>query len=117
MSKEEQQAARDKRREEGIPSRNVSGISSQRNVSKSNTVQISEDAEERMYDSEDEPQAVAKSTTFRVSSLAQIGPTSKPKTYQGPNQKPPKATQMNSEAKIRLLEEQLKQLKEDLLER
>jgi hypothetical protein len=70
-----------------------------------------------MYDSEDEPQAVAKSTTFRVSSLAQIGPTSKPKTYQGPKAKPPKETQMNSEARIKFLEQQLQLLKDDLLER
>ena len=70
-----------------------------------------------MYDTAEAPQAVAKSTTFRVSSLAQIGPTSKAKTYQGSNPKPPKETQMNSEARIKFLEQQLQLLKDDLLER
>jgi hypothetical protein len=113
MSKEEQQAARDKRREQGIPTRNVSGITSQRNVSKSNTVQISEDSEQRMYDTEEAPQAIAKSTTFRVSSLAQLQPTSKPKTYQGPKV-PPKASQLNNETRIQLLEKELQLLREQL---
>ena len=98
MTKEEQQAARDKRREQGIPTRNVSGITSHRNVSAASAnVQFGEDSEQLSFDSDDSPKETKQHTTVRVATLSQLQPTQR-QTQRGPS----KGNQMSDRAKAEL---------------
>jgi hypothetical protein len=78
MSKEEQQAAREKRREQGIPTRNVSTITTSQK-----TATFADAVEGRHYDNGQPPGSVAKATTVQVATLEQLKPTQKPKVYKG----------------------------------
>jgi hypothetical protein len=99
MSKEEQQAARDKRREQGIPVRNVSGITSHRNVSSASaSVRFGEESEEVSFHSDETPKETKAHTSVRVATLEQLKPTQKP-TRKGPT----KETQMSDRAMLELL--------------
>ena len=101
MSKEEQQAAREKRREQGIPSRNVSTITSQK------TTTFADAVEGCHYDSDQPPGSVAKATTVQVATLEQLKPTQKPKVYKG---KATEQTQMDPRAQLELLQQQIEEL-------
>jgi hypothetical protein len=102
MSKEEQQAAREQRREQGIPTRNVSTITTNQK-----TTTFDETVEGRHYDIDQPPASVSKNTTVQVATLAQLQPTQKTKVYKG------QATaqiQMDPQAEIELLKQQLAEL-------
>ena len=101
MSKEEQQAAREKRREQGIPTRNVSTITSQK------TTTFADAVEGRHYDSDQPPGSVGKATTVQVATLEQLKPTQKPKVYKG---KATEQTQMDPRAQLELLQQQIEEL-------
>jgi hypothetical protein len=102
ISKEEKQAARDKRREQGIPTRNVSGIVSHRNVSAKST-QFEDKDEVLEFDEEESPAQVEQASSVKVTTLAKLKPTQKPKVYLG---KATKETQLNPEAKMKLIMQQ-----------
>jgi hypothetical protein len=70
MYKEEQQAAREKRREEGIPSRNVSTITTSQK-----TTTFADAVEGRHYDTDQPAGNVSKATTVQVATLEQLQPT------------------------------------------
>ena len=84
MSKEEQQLARDKRREQGIPTRNVSAL------------QFADTDEVSLYDKSESPTAAAdvvgempskasnlKQAPVRVATLSKLKPTQRTQVYQG----------------------------------
>jgi hypothetical protein len=103
MTKEQQQAAREQRRQQGIPTRNVSTVSSQKTTTFADTV------EGRHYDNAQPARGIAKTTTVQVATLEQIQPTQKPKVYKG---KATKETQMDPQAEIEFLKKRLDELSE-----
>jgi hypothetical protein len=102
MSKEEQQAAREQRREQGIPTRNVSTITTDQKKAT-----FDETVEGRHYNNDQPPASVAKNTTVQVATMEQ--PTQKPKVYKG---KATKETQMDPQAEIEFLKKRLNELSE-----
>ena len=110
MTKEQQQAARDKRREQGLPSRNVSGITSHREVSAAtSSVTFGGDSEQLSFDVDDSPEETKKHTTVRVATLSQMQPT-RGQQSRGPT----KETQMSDRARAQL---EISQLKRDFEKR
>jgi hypothetical protein len=106
MTKEEQQAAREKRREQGIPVRNVSGITTHRNVSSASaSVRIGEESEQLSFHSDESPKETGAHTSVRVATLEQIKPTQKP-----PRKGPNKETQMSDRAMLEMLQKQIEEL-------
>jgi hypothetical protein len=102
MSKEEQQAAREQRREQGIPTRNVSTITTNQ---KKTT--FDETVEGRHYNNDQPAASVAKNTTVHIATLEQLQPTQKLKVYKG---QATAQTQMDPQAEIELLKQQLAEL-------
>jgi hypothetical protein len=102
MSKDEQQAARDQRRDQGSPTRNVSTITTNQK-----TTTFAETVEGRHYNTDQPPASVAKNTTIQVATLAQLQPTQKPKVYKG---QATAQSQMDPQAEIELLKQQLAEL-------
>jgi hypothetical protein len=109
MSKEEQQAAREKCWEEGIPTRNVSTIPTHQKTAK-----FTEDVEGRQYDTDKPAGQVAQATTVKVTTLGPLKPTQKPKVYQG---KPTAETQVDPRAEMELLKQEFEQFFQELSER
>jgi hypothetical protein len=99
-----QQAAREQRREQGIPTRNVSTITT--NQKKAT---FDETVEACHYNNDQPPASVAKNTTVQVATLEQLQPTQKPKVYKG---KATKEIQMDPQAEIEILKKRLDELSE-----
>jgi hypothetical protein len=104
MSNEEQQAARDQRRDQGIPTRNVSTITTNTNQK---TTTFAAAVEGRHYTNDQPAGSIAKATTVQVANLAQLQPTQNPKVYKG---QATAQTQMDTQSEIELLKQQLAEL-------